>query len=297
MRRLLFLISSPYHCEVVTTMNLYHNHQPLKSTVSCMPTMGRYPHNLFTFFFVTMQTEPHGGYPPPNLVNTPKWGGFNPSSVLSTQLDKRGGFNPSPWFNPFLCFSRQCGWFYPFQYIQVCFDAVQPMRAHIFLTRLDVNREGYDPSLCIFDVINANTTTTTKPTPFVGYYCTPGVGREEKSSCLYVHHFFLSFFKNLFCSCNEGFPSQCLYKMYMEGQQWKKIIQHRHLLRVSLLAHHHSAPLRALKRHPMDMPFCCPLFPAFLKQDKTFFVGSSLACHHPHPLSNNKAPLLSFVPF
>jgi len=96
----------------------------------------------------------------------------------------------------------------------------------IFSMRLDANGEGYDPSLCIFDVINANTTTTTKPTPFkfVGYYCTPGGGREERSSCLYVHHFFLSFFKNLFCICNEGFPSQRLYKTYVEGQRWKKII-------------------------------------------------------------------------
>jgi len=183
--------------------------------------------------------------------------------------------------------------------ILVCLGAFRRGSTHprIFSMRLDANGEGYDPSLCIFNVINANTTTTTKPTPFVGYYCTPGGGREERSSCLYVHHFFLSFFKNLFCICNEGFPSQRLYKTYMEGQRWKKIISTQTPFEVPLLARHHSAPLRAPKRHPMDMPFRCLLFPAFLKQDETFFVGSSLACHHPHPSSNNKAPLLSFVPF
>ena len=104
------------------------------------------------------------------------------------------------------------------------FHASADDSTHSGIFRRVSTRFRVNPSSYIFDVINANTTTTTKPTPFVGYYCTPGGGREERSSCLYVHHFFLSFFKNLFCICNEGFPSQRLYKTYVEGQRWKKII-------------------------------------------------------------------------
>ena len=212
--------------------NLYHNHQPLKSVVPSMPTIledGQVPPQFVYFFLCNYANRTTWrGIPLLIFLTSQNGKSSTPPSVLSTQLDERGGFNPSPyvfnafwrewgWFNPSLCFSHQCGWFYPFRYILGAFrrGSTHP---RISLMCLDANREGYDPSLCVFDVINANTTTTTKLTPFVGYYCTPGGGREERLSCLYVHHFFLSFFKNLFGSCNEGFPSQCLYKTYVEGQ-------------------------------------------------------------------------------
>ena len=110
-----------------------------------------------------------------------------------------------------------------------------PTHPRIFSMRLDANGEGYDPSLCIFDVINANTTTTTKPTPFVGYYCTPGGGREERSSCLYVHHFFLSFLKTYFASATRGFPPSVFTKRTWKVSDGRKSFRHRHLSRVPLL--------------------------------------------------------------
>ena len=121
-------------------------------------------------------------------------------------------------------------------------------------------------------------------------------GKRGRRACMFTISFF-HLLKTYLAAATKGFPPSIFTKHMWKVSDRRKSFRHRHLLRVSLLAHHHSALLRAPKWHPMDMPFHCPLFPAFLKQDKTPFVGSSLACHHPHPSSNDKAPLLSFVPF
>ena len=119
-------------------------------------------------------------------------------------------------------------------------------------------------------------------TPFVGHNRTPGSGREERCRTLCVHDFFLLFFKNLFCSCNEGFfpPSVFTKRKWKASDRKKWTFRHRHSSRVSLLARHNPAPT---KRHSTEMPFRCLLFPAFSKQDETPFVGSSLA--RPHTLA------------